>query len=227
VVKLRDGGVIRGYRALDALLRAARGAGVDLHCDEKVRRMSPRGDGVLVETTLGTRSASAAVVAAGPWSRALLRTAGIDVAMDVSVQSVAYFRCESADSHLPAAVIDYEGDEPYACWDGEMGLKAALHARGPEAETPEAAGSVSPAVVARVSEWVRERYAALRPTLRASGTCLYTNTPDERSAIERHGRIVSAAACNGQGFQLAPESGDRAAALAIEAVDAPIEEERR
>jgi glycine/D-amino acid oxidase-like deaminating enzyme len=45
---------------------------------------------------------------------------------------------------------------------------------------------------------------------------LYTNTPDERFALERRGRIAFAAACNGQGFQLAPESGRRVAELALE-----------
>ena len=51
----------------------------------------------------------------------------------------------------------------------------------------------------------------------AAETCLYTNTPDERFVLERRGRIVVAAACNGQGFQLAPESGRRVAALALDA----------
>jgi sarcosine oxidase len=43
---------------------------------------------------------------------------------------------------------------------------------------------------------------------------MYTNTPDERFILERRGRVVAGSACNGQGFQFAPETGERLARLA-------------
>ena len=43
---------------------------------------------------------------------------------------------------------------------------------------------------------------------------MYTNTPDEQFILERRGRIVVGSACNGQGFQFAPETGEQLARLA-------------
>ena len=40
---------------------------------------------------------------------------------------------------------------------------------------------------------------------------MYTNAPGERFVIERRGRIVIGSACNGQGFQFAPQTGERLA----------------
>jgi len=50
--------------------------------------------------------------------------------------------------------------------------------------------------------------------------CLYTNGPGRRFILQRRGRIVIAAACNGQGFQGAPETGERLAELALEPLEA-------
>jgi sarcosine oxidase len=55
-----------------------------------------------------------------------------------------------------------------------------------------------------------------------SESCLYTNTADERFIVERHGRVIAVSACSGHGFQFAPETGRRAAALAAEVAGAPV-----
>jgi sarcosine oxidase len=156
--------------------------------------------------------ARAAIVAAGPWSGPLLARAGIEVRLAVSTQTVAYFGLDPSTS-APPAVIDYDGDEPLALWDSERGLKAALHARGPLTDPDEPA---SPQGVDRLVVWVGATFPRLELAPTGAETCLYTNTPDERFILERRGRIVVAAACNGQGFQMAPESGRRAAELALD-----------
>ena len=65
----------------------------------------------------------------------------------------------------------------------------------------------SPGAVDRLAAWVDATFPRLKVRIGGAETCLYTSTPDERFVVERHGRIVVAAACNGQGFQLAPETG--------------------
>jgi sarcosine oxidase len=119
-------------------------------------------------------------------------------------------------------VIDYEGDEPYALWDPARGLKSALHARGPLADPDEAAPPADPERVDRLRAWVEAAFPQLTARLTDTETCLYTNTPDERFALERRGHIIVAAACNGQGFGLAPESGRRLAALALEPAEVSV-----
>jgi sarcosine oxidase len=209
-----DAGVIRADRARNVLLRMARSAGAELHQGERVRSIAQRDDAVELETDAGRWRCSSAIVAAGPWSGDLLADAGIELPLAVSSQSVAYFSVGDR-SIKPVVLMEFEGDEPYACWDPERGLKAALHARGPVVDPDEAPREVERQAIARVVDWVGARFPRVASEPAAVETCLYTNTPDERFILERRGRIVIASACNGHGFQFAPETGERLAQLAL------------
>lgn len=212
-----DAGILRADRARAVLLHLARAAGARLHEAERVISLEQRGDSIAIETDRRRWICSSAVVAAGPWSRELLAAAGIEAPLGASLQSVAYFELTDPKAR-PVALMEFEGSEPFACWDSRRGLKAALHARGPDADPELAPHEAEPAVIERVSEWARARYPALvaGPPQRVD-TCIYTNSPGERFLLERHGRIVVAGACNGQGFQFAPDTGERLAQLVAEA----------
>ena len=214
-----DAGVIHANRARRVLLRIAESAGAELHGDERVRGMEERGDHLAVETTRRDWLCSAAIVAAGPWSGDLLAAAGIDVQLSASVQSVAHF--ELADpAARPVALIEFDGEEPFACWDPGRGMKAAFHARGPAAGPEPDRVEVEPAAIERVTDWVDARFPGFGAVLGGVEPCTYTNTADERFVLERSGRVVIASACSGQGFQFAPETGARAADLALEVTGA-------
>ena len=208
-----DAGVIRADRALAALMRLTREAGGELHTEE-VTAIAEQDEWLKVETNRGEWRCSTAVVAAGPWGGRLLAGAGIDVPLSVSRQSVAYFRL-THPSARPTAIMEFDGDQPFALWDPEHGLKAALHARGPLVDPDEPVLGDDTNAIGRIAEWVGERLPSAAPRLRATETCLYTNTPDERFVLERRGRVVIASACNGQGFQFGPETGEQAARLAL------------
>jgi sarcosine oxidase len=208
-----DAGVIRADRALAALMRLTREAGGELHTEE-VAAIAEGDEWLRVETNRGEWRCSAAIVAAGPWSGRLLAAAGIDVPLSGSRQSVAYFGLHDPSAR-PAAIMEFDGDQPFALWDPEHGLKAALHARGPLVDPDGPVLGADTTAIDRITEWVGERLPAAAPRVRATETCVYTNTPDERFILERRGRVVVASACNGQGFQFAPETGERAARLAL------------
>jgi sarcosine oxidase len=210
-----DAGVIRADRARAALLRMAAAAGAELREGVRVRSIAERGEAVEIETDSGRRRFAAAIVAAGPWSGKLLAAAGIEAPLSVSCQTVAWFALEHPPA-WPPALIEFDGEEPYALWDPGRGLKAALHARGPVVD-PDDVHEPERAALERLAAWVADCFpgAAGEPT--AVETCLYTNTPEERFILEARGRIVIASACNGQGFQFAPETGERVARLALEA----------
>jgi sarcosine oxidase len=214
-------GVIGADRSLATLLRLAREAGVELWEEEAVTAITENDDSVEVATARRSLRCATAVVAAGPWTRDLLARVGIELPLVVTRQTVAYFELENPEAR-PAALIDYEGDEPYALWDPVRGLKAALHQRGPGVDPDDDSGDADPLVIERLTSWVGEAYPGLAAGTPQTSTCLYTNTPDERFIVERRGRIVIASACSGHGFQFAPESGDRAARLALEPVKAAI-----
>jgi sarcosine oxidase len=208
-----DAGVIGADRAIAALLRLAREAGGELHTEE-VSAIAEHDEWLEVETNRGRWRCSAAIVAAGPWTGQLLARAGIELPLSVSCQSVAYFGLRDPSAR-PTAIIEFDADEPFALWDPEHGLKAALHARGPLVDPDEPALGPDKNAIERIAEWVGERLPAVTTGMSGTETCLYTNTPDERFIVERHGRVVVASACNGQGFQFAPETGERAAQLAL------------
>lgn len=213
-----DAGVIRADRARAVILRMAREAGAELHGGERVESLAETDEFAEVRTDRGLWRCRSVIVAAGPWNGALLAQASIDLPLTPSSQSVAYFSL-AEPSARPIVLMDFEGDEPYACWDPRHGLKAALHARGPVVDPQDTRPEVDQDAIERVTDWVRARYPGAAGDLVNTETCLYTNTPDEQFILERRGRIVVASACNGQGFQFAPETGERLARLALESAE--------
>jgi sarcosine oxidase len=218
IIHQPDAGVIRADLAHSSVLDLAHAAGVEMRESEAVEGLAESESELQVSTGRTSRACSAAIIAAGPWSRALLAGAGVEVDLEVSLQTVVYLDAPRTDGP-PPAIIDYDGHEPYALWDPARGLKAALHARGPTVEAERVPFDPEPAAAGRIEAWVRERFGERAGRVSATEACLYTNTPDERFILERRGRIVVGAACDGQGFQFAPETGDRLAELALEVCD--------
>ena len=209
-------GVILADRAHRALLGLARAAGARLRERERALALSEEDDAVLVETERCHRRCGAAVVAAGPWTAELLAGAGIEVPLRVSRQSVAQLRLADPGGRRPVALMEFDDEEPYALWEPAYGLKAAFHARGPEVDAGDEPGEPDGEAIARLEAWARVRFPAATAGLAGAETCLYTNAPGERFWLERRGRIAVVSACNGQGFQYAPETGRRAVELALE-----------
>jgi sarcosine oxidase len=219
IIHQPDAGVIRADVAHSSVLDLARAAGVELRESEAVEALAESESELQVSTERTSLACSAAILAAGPWSGDLLAGAGVEIDLEVSLQTVVYLDSPRTDPP-PPAIIDYDDDAPYALWDPARGLKAALHARGPTVEAERVPFAPEAAAVRRIETWARERLGERAGRVSATETCLYTNTPDERFILERRGRIVVAAACDGQGFQFAPETGDRLAELALEVCDA-------
>jgi sarcosine oxidase len=150
-------------------------------------------------------------VTTGPWIRELVP----DVPVQVTRETLAYFR---TDGDPVPAIVELDeitrGHGMYSLYDPAHGLKAGVHHGGPEAD-PNRAGAPDPASVARVSEWVRQRFPDVDPTPIDPQTCLYTSTVDGSFVLERRGRVVVGSACSGHGFKFAPVVGRRLAALAL------------
>jgi sarcosine oxidase len=210
-----DAGVIRADRARAALLRGAAALGARLHGREGVVGVDVRGEAVEVTTTRRRWLCRQVVVTAGPWTGDLLRAAGVDVALPVSSQTVAYFRLPPGTAALPA-LMEFDGDEPYALVDPLRGLKAALHRRGPEVAPDAPWLPVEGDALDRIGAWARSRFPGLDERPWAVEACLYTNAPGERFVLERRGPIVVGSACSGQGFQHAPHTAEVLAELAWE-----------
>jgi len=205
-----DAGIVRADRAWRALLEGARVAGAEVREETAVLSVSVGDERFEARTEGGLVTGRVGVVAAGAWSRELLREVGIDLPVRVTRESPVYFEAEAP----PVVVVDWSREPlTYALPSPVFGLKAAEHHAGPETD-PEEGGGPEERSVERVRAWVAERFAPMGPRpLHAEG-CLYTTTADERFVLERHGPLVVASACSGHGFKFVPWSGARAASLA-------------
>lgn len=172
------------------------------------------GAGVEVTTRSGDRIvAGAAIVTTGPWIADLIPELASRVS--VSLQAVGWFAPDpgapAGPDRMPVFAIETGGEVGmiYGFPDfAGLGIKAASHLAGP-AWDPARPRPVDAKALAPVQAAMR----ALLPraaTLRATTTCLYTNTRDEEFIIDRRPgapAIVFASACSGHGFKFAPAIG--------------------
>ena len=189
-----DAGVVFADRARRAFLE-----GIDVRSNSRVESLDDLDADVVVVTT-------------GPWVRELVP----DVPVKVTRETVAYFHREGPP---PPSIVDLNaetgGHGMYSLHDPVHGLKAGAHHAGAETDPHQDIGP-DPAIVARISAWVRERFPDVDPEPVASDSCIYTSTADESFVLERRGRVVVGSACSGHGFKFAPAVGRRLASLALD-----------
>lgn len=205
-----------GIVCADRARRALRGA-ADVATRTTVFELAAHDRGVAVSTSAGSIDADAVVVTAGAWARRLLAPL-VELPLTVTRETVAYFEIDAR--RVVPSVIDLSAAPPgrayYALSAPGVGLKVGIHHAGVPAD-PDAAGEPDVDVVTAATEWARGIFSLpAREPVRVE-TCLYTNSPDERFILERHGRIVVGSPCSGHGFKFAPIVGARLAALALEA----------
>jgi sarcosine oxidase len=155
--------------------------------------------------------AEVVVVTAGAWVTKLVP----DLPLSVTRETVAYFARDGAP--MPSVVElndETRHHAMYALHDPLYGMKAGAHRRGHVAD-PDVEEPADPALVDRISGWVRERFPDVDPNPVAAESCLYTSTEDESFVLERRGRLVVGSACSGHGFKFAPAVGRRLAQLAL------------
>ena len=205
-----DGGVLAAERSIGAFLGGAVAAGAELVEGARVTALEVDGDGVRVHTAGAVFEAAAVVVTAGGWARPLLATAGIDLPVRVTRETVAFFELLG---DTPPPLVEWGTPSAYSLPSPGHGLKAAQHIAGPETD-PDEEGRPSAASVEIVTDWVQRRFATANPNPHRIETCLYTNTADESFILERHGPVVVGSPCSGHGFKFAPLIGARLANLA-------------
>ncbi|MSO58416.1 MAG: FAD-dependent oxidoreductase [Thermoleophilia bacterium] len=218
-----SGGITLAARACAAFLEGAVAAGAELRAPALVRSLEPGRNTVRLDTTLGPVVARAVVVTAGSWAPTLLATAGIELAVVPTRETVCHVALPGAEELPP--LIDYgrtpkpgeaglrrSGQAVFSLATPGLGLKVGLHHGGPITD-PDDDPQPDAAIAAWIAAWARGRYLGVGDDLGAE-TCLYTNTADQRFVLERHGRIVVGSACSGHGFKFAPLVGRTLAALA-------------
>lgn len=205
-----------------AHIDAARILGAEARFEEPVLEWNPDGDGVRVRTHTGRYTADHLVLAGGAWASSLARDLGLP--LTVERQTVFWFESENLNASYHAAdfpIHAYEYKPGHICYGFPRlarGMKASVMHSG---ELARDAGSVRRSVKA---EEVNPLRAALRPVLpqlaeasvRESGVCIFTNTPDHDFIIDfhpEHRQVLISSPCSGHGFKFASAIGELQADL--------------
>jgi len=212
-----DGAVLHADRAQHAFLRQARKHGAELLDETAAEHLALEHDTVVIQTPAGELRTRAVVVTAGPWVTRVLAPLGISPDVAPVRETVAYFRPRDARPSPPLS--EWRPEErrvTYGVVARDGLLKVGVSGSG-SPTNPDETAPVDEEVVRTAARWAADRYGLLDDAPAHAETCMYTNTPDERFIVERHGRLIVGSACSGHGFKFAPEIGNRLAALAMEA----------
>lgn len=193
-----DGGYVRAETAWRAFVDGAVARGVRLIEGGAIDELGSQ----------GVPDHDITVVTAGGWAHDLLSTAGIELDVKPTRETVAYFRTRAEYPTL----VDWGDPSVYALPDPVYGLKVGEHIAGPQTD-PHEVGVVNVDSVERLRAWVAARYPDVEPEPAHAETCIYTNTPDEHFVLERYSNVVVGSACSGHGFKFAPLIGHRLADL--------------
>ena len=208
-----EGAVIAAEESWTALVQGAGRHGVEIREGARVTTLSQTESGVSVAVNEGRVEAGAAVVTAGAWAKPLLDTAGIDVKVRPTRETVAYFDIDD----FPPTLVEWGHPSVYSLPSERGVLKVGEHVAGPTTD-PDEEGIVNEESLRRLRGWVAERFPVLSDAPRYAETCLYTNTTDEHFVLERHGRVVVGSPCSGHGFKFAPLIGEMLAGFAEESL---------
>ncbi|MDQ4142147.1 MAG: FAD-dependent oxidoreductase [Actinomycetota bacterium] len=209
-----DSGFLRAERSVQAFAGAFTRRGGEVLEGVRASSLTSTSEGVVLETSGGTKTFECVVVTAGSWAKKLLATADIHLDVRPTRETVAYFDLAGPP---PPTLVEWGDPAIYALADPGRGVKAGEHEAGPTTD-PDEEGKINAESLERVVRWVGERFPGASPDPTGAETCLYTNTPDDHFVLKGYGRVVVGSPCSGHGFKFAPLIGERLAALVEEVV---------
>ena len=194
---------------------------IAIRSGETIEAIAPAAGRVRIATDRGTVEAAAAVVALGPWVKALLPD--LPAPIRVTRQVMAWFEpldsAPLAGGRLPVFLIESRHGIHYGFPPSRSPLiKVARHHhrdQNVDADAYDRTVSAEDEMLIRAA--IAEHLPAANGRLIKAKTCLYTVTPDGDFIIDRlpdAPQIVVASPCSGHGFKFAPAIGDILADLA-------------
>ncbi len=223
-------GAIRSDRALTLFARELRAAGAQIHEERPVRTLQLGPDGAVLATPSGPLRARQVVLAAGPWTNALLRPLGLALELELWAMLWAHYAVPEADAHRypqwfyfqEARPAQRDGGRYYGFpaldrhADGQPRIKVGIDWAPEEnrAASWEALDrQPAPHAVALLDAFLREQLPAVGPRLEVR-TSPYTMTRDVGFVLDRlHPSLVCFTGGSGQAFKFCPLLGTLLAEL--------------
>jgi sarcosine oxidase len=217
-----DGGFLQAEPSIEAMVSLAQAQGAELRGGEVIHAIEPVTRGVRITTDHGVVEAGAAIVALGPWVKALLPA--LPAPIRVTRQVMAWFEpldpAPLSGGRLPVFLLE----SPHGIHYGFPPVLSPLikvakhHHRDQSVDVDAYDRTISAEDEMLIRAAVAEHLPAANGRLIKAQTCLYTVTPDGDFIIDRlpgAPQIVIASPCSGHGFKFAPAIGDILADLAI------------
>lgn len=202
--------------AADQALAALAAGGAEIRTGIRVTRLSDDGRQVTLQTTGGTIKAQAAIITAGPWSSALLATAGVPLPGRPVLEQVAYLRASAGNEDSAPIFICHADQVPYGLpVPGTPLYKIGIHHSGPATDPNAQDESADPGLITALARVARRYLPGYDPEPIATERCIYDNSPDEDFIIDRIGNVVIGCGTSGHGFKFGPLLGGWLAELAI------------
>jgi sarcosine oxidase len=216
-----DGGFLQTEPAVEAMVGLAQAIGAEIRLGETIAEIAPGAGGVRITTGRGVVEAGAAIVALGPWVKALLPD--LPAPIRVTRQVMAWFEpidpAPFSGGRLPVFMLQSRHGIHYGFPPLLSPLiKVAKHHHADQSVEIDACDrTISAEDEKLIRGAIAEHLPAANGRLVKAKTCLYTMTPDGDFIIDRlpgAPQVVIASPCSGHGFKSAPAIGDILADLA-------------
>ena len=213
----RRAGTVLAETGLAALVQAAADSGVTIHAPEVVVAVNREGAAVRVTTERRVLSAARVVMAAGPWSGALLRHMGIQLPLAPAVAQVTFLDAPDLTERPGLAEWQAVGEAGaaggiYGHPVPGIGYKIAFDA-GQAGWDPDAT-SWDPDMdeERRLLDWFHARFPDMPVKVARTQRHPWTMTPDADFIVDQAGgdwgeRLVLACGCSGHAFKFVPALG--------------------
>jgi sarcosine oxidase len=226
-----DGGFLMPERCIVNYVMAAQALGAEIHAREQVLDWTPQGEGVEVRTALGSYFATKVVITAGPWASALcpqlskLAIPERQVVLWAQPNRPEFFRLGS----FP--IFNMEAQEGrfygFPVWDIPGFKIGKYHHLRQDVDLNRIDRDVHPEDEEVLREGIRRYFPDANGPTMALKTCLFTNSPDEHFILDLHPdapNVYIAAGFSGHGFKFCSVIGEIMTSMAIDGVDAYVED---
>jgi sarcosine oxidase len=218
-----DGGTVLAEQGMLALAEATGRAGVTIFAPERVVRIDPGSMPARIVTDHRRLSAERLVIAAGPWSGALLSELGIDLPLAPAVAQVTFL--DAPDVVGRPGIAEWEVDASGGVYGHPVpgiGYKIAFDAGAAGWDPDVTEWQPDAAEERRILDWLAHRMPGIPRRVQRSQRHPWTMTPDADFVIDNRGALTVACGCSGHAFKFGPALG-RLVADVIDGSAAPPE----
>lgn len=216
-----DGGTVVADQGMLALAEAARAKGVSIFSPERVTKIDPGPTPATIVTDKQRLQATRVVLAAGPWSGALLADLGIHVPLAPAVAQVTFLDAPAqVDRPGVAEWETFETGGVYGHPVPGIGYKIALDAGAAGWDPDVTEWQPDPDEERRILDWVARRMPGMPRRVQRTQRHPWTMTPDADFIIDNRGPLTLACGCSGHAFKFGPALG-RLVADVIDGIEAP------